>query len=284
MSKPACLLRASGGNRCISARCNPDPLIHLLWLVCDQSAATVTIIDSRGLTAAISASAVNPQADTRMWRKCLVLRSESALGKPLIILVNGSADGSPGCLFQQWVGSKTNGFNVDSRMQEAVEQTEGKKKKKKEKKRSTGGELERGERLSAPARFMLSVDGRAFGIWNYCFFICKPSFGLHDCGPQTNPFGKRVLRLLILSIKVKRRARIFVAAHKGATQLFKWIPVLLLSVQALTTMSGSSKFAIRAGRCYPATVLHTSASCRNAEILLAHLKRCRCDSVYVERR
>lgn len=102
----------------------------LLWFGCDQSAATLATIDSNGLTAAIGASTVNPQADTRMWRKCLVLRSESALGKPLIIQVNGSADGSapPGCLFQQWVGYKTNGFNVDSRMQEADEQTEGKNK------------------------------------------------------------------------------------------------------------------------------------------------------------
>lgn len=130
------------------------PLHWLLGRVCDQSAATVTIIDSSGLTAAIRASAVNPQADTRMWRKCLVLRSESALGKPLIILVSGSADGSvpPRCLFQQWVGSKTNGFNVDSRMQEADEQTEGNKKKA-ERRRRVGA-----RRGGESARFMLSVD------------------------------------------------------------------------------------------------------------------------------
>lgn len=151
------------------------PLHWLLGRVCDQSAATVTIIDSSGLTAAISASAVNPQADTRMWRKCLVLRSESALGKPLIILVSGSADGSvpPRCLFQQWVGSKTNGFNVDSRMQEADEQTEGNKKSGAQESWSA----ERGREHSVYAvrwcRGALTAKSwfrQAFGIWNYLFF------------------------------------------------------------------------------------------------------------------
>lgn len=69
-----------------------EPHYGSLPLVCHQSAATLTIIDSSGLTAAVIASAVNLQAGTRMWRKCLAMRSGSALGKPFIIPVNGSAE------------------------------------------------------------------------------------------------------------------------------------------------------------------------------------------------
>lgn len=135
------------GNRCISARCNPAPLIALTWM---WPARSNTDGNWQQWIDRCHQRVRRESAgrDTRMWRKCLVLRSASALGKPLIIQVNGSADCSvpPGWLYQQWVGSKTNGFDVDSRMQEADEQTEGKKKKS-EKKKSVraGGELERRE-------------------------------------------------------------------------------------------------------------------------------------------
>lgn len=256
------------------------PLHWLLWLGCDQSAATVTIIDSNGLTAAISASAVNPQTDTRMWRKCLVLRSEAALGKPLIIQVDGSADGSapPGCLFQQWVGSKTNGFNVDSRMQEADEQTEGKNNNIKSGAQEESWGAERGRERS---RFMLSTDAeemlaaksrfrQAFGIWKYLYFICKRLFGAGWLWRTDKSLWETISPTVCFSIKVKLWARIVVTAHRGATQLFKWIPALLFSVRALKNMTGSSKVAVRAAVTQQR--YYTCASCRTAEIIfLAHL-------------
>lgn len=150
--------RLMGSNRCIS-------IVSVIPVYCPLIAITsslhltspqpqLRIIDSSGLTAAVSASSrstVNLQAGTRMWRKCLALLSGFfALGKHFIIQVNGSVEARAStsfrCFFQRWVGFKTDGFNVDSRMQEADEQSEGKKKKNQcvERRRRVGELRERG--------------------------------------------------------------------------------------------------------------------------------------------
>lgn len=253
------------------------PLHWLLGLVCDQSAATVTIIDSSGLTAAIRASAVNPHANTRMWRKCLVLRSESALGKPFIILVSGSAHGSvpPRCLFQQWVGSKTNGFNVDSRMQEADEQTEGNKKSGAQ---EESWSAERGrERSVYAARWcLLSVNSKELAwasFWDLkllIFFICERSFCSAWLWPadRQNPFGKGLQRLfgLVLRSSGGRGSlwQLTEEPHNFSNE-FRYCGFRSKHLQP------SSKFAILAGSCYPATVLHMCASCRMLRLFLKRI-------------
>lgn len=72
------------------------------------------------------------------------------------------------------------------------------------------------------------------------------------------------------SIKVRRWTRIIVTAHRGAAQLFKWIPALLFSVRALKNTTGSSKVAL--GAAVTRQRYYTCASCRTAKIiLLAHM-------------
>lgn len=279
------LLAVPCGNRCISARCNPAPLIALPWMwpVGSNSDDNWQQRIDRCHQRLRRESAGR---DTRMCRKCLVLRSESALGKPLIIQVNGSADGSvpPGCLFQQWVGSKTDDFNVDSRMQEADEQTEGKNNTKSgAQEESWGAERgrERSVMMSVDAEEVLAAKSRfrqPFGIWKYFYFMCKRLFGAGWLWRAGKSLWETSSPTVCFSIKVKRWTRIIVTAHRGATQLFKWIPALLFSVRALTNMTGSSKVALRAAVTQQR--YYTCASCRTAEIIfLVHLKHSRCDSI-----
>lgn len=115
--------------------------------------------------------------------------------------------------------------------------------------------------------------GEAFGIWNYLFFLfVSARFGPHDCGPQTNPVGKRLLRLfgLVLRSSGGRGSpwQLTEEPHNFSNE-FRYCSFRSKHLQP------SSKFATTAGSCYPATVLHMCASCRNAEVIfVAHLQRC----------
>lgn len=71
-----------------------------------------------------------PGCGENVWRSSQGLRSENILWFRLKALFRFRAFDTFGRFFQRWVGFKTDLFDVDSRMQEADEQSEGKKKTK----------------------------------------------------------------------------------------------------------------------------------------------------------
>lgn len=95
-----------------------------------------------------------PGCGENVWRSSRGLRSENILWFRLKALFRFTPSTPVDGFFQRWVGFKTDLFNVDSRMQEADEQSEGKKKKSRA--WSAGGELERSrERESEGARALV---------------------------------------------------------------------------------------------------------------------------------
>lgn len=119
-------------------------------------------------------------------------------------------------------------------------------------KKKKGKKAERRRRVGArrggeSARFMLSVDAEAVNskesvwasFWDLKLLILlfvSARLGPHDCGPQRNPFGKRLLRLcgLVLRSSGGRGSvwQLTEEPHNFSSE------VLLFSVQALRIKIG----------------------------------------------
>lgn len=121
-----------------------------------------------------------PGCGENVWRSSQGLRSENILWFRLKALFRFRAFDTFGRFFQRWVGFKTDLFDVDSRMQEADEQSEGKKKQNlKRACGSAGGELERSRergRGGESARLVYSLD-----VWLIRVIICSESWLLLTC-------------------------------------------------------------------------------------------------------
>lgn len=139
-----------------------------------------------------------------------------------------------------------------------------------------------GEVLAAKSRFK-----QAFGISNYLFlyFFLSVSacFGRHDCGPQTNPFGKRVLRLFGSVLRSSGgRGSLWQLTEEPRNFSDEFRYCCFRSKHIQTRLARVGEVALRAASCYPATIPHMCAPCRTAELipLAAHLKHWRCGSIH----
>lgn len=147
-------------------------------------------------------------------------------------------------------------------------------------KRSSGGELERTEGASAlgfccplmPSKCLqqrVSL-GKLSGFESTYILFVSACFWAGWLWRADKSLWETSSPTVCFSIKVKRWTRTIVTAHRGAAQLFKWIPALFYSVRALTSKTGSRKVAFRA--VVTQQRYYTCASCRSDDIIfLAHL-------------
>lgn len=103
-----------------------------------------------------------PGCGENVWRSSQGLRSENILWFRLKALFRFRAFDTFGRFFQRWVGFKTDLFDVDSRMQEADEQSEGKKTKPKT------CVWKRRRRVGAQQRERERGRERSFGLFSGC--------------------------------------------------------------------------------------------------------------------
>lgn len=180
------LLRVVSGQSRVRGRSN---------LLSVRPPVTVRITDSSGLTAAACASLLSDtpwicRQAPGCGEKCSALLSRSALGKRFVIQVDGSAQVRAVDTFldgfsNEELDLKRIFSNVDSRMQEADEQSEGKKKEKRkrkttERRRRVGALLERGRErwfglfsgcLLNPSDYMLRVLSAAASMFFQLIFL-----------------------------------------------------------------------------------------------------------------